>query len=143
VGGETLELNFATTPIASTKTRDLFLQVKGSYSLQPASRASDVSLVSSGQEFEFALGAAHPNPSSGTVSFSFTMAKQGPASIRVYDVAGRLVKMLVGGTAEAGPHDIVWNATDDGGRRVGAGVYFYRLDAGSWRSQRKIVFLEH
>jgi flagellar hook assembly protein FlgD len=82
------------------------------------------------------------NPSNGSVSFSFTMAKQGPASIRVYDVAGRLVKTLVSGTAEGGPHDIIWNATDDGGRRVDAGVYFYRIDAGSWRSQRKVVFLE-
>src|SRR5262249_17922550 len=130
VGGETLELNFATTPIASTKTRDLFFQVKGSYSLQPASRASDVSLVNQDEKFEFVLGPAHPNPSSGNVSFSFTMAKEGPASIRVYDVAGRLVKSLVSGTTEAGPHDIVWNATDDGGRHVGAGVYFYRMDAG-------------
>jgi flagellar hook assembly protein FlgD len=93
--------------------------------------------------YQFALGAARPNPSLGSVSFSFEMAKQGPASIRVYDVAGRLVKTLMSGTAEAGPHDIVWNATDDGGRRVGAGVYFYRMDAGSWRSQRKVVFLEH
>jgi hypothetical protein len=47
----------------------------------------------------------------------------------------------VSGTAESGPHDIVWNATDDGGRRVGAGVRFYRMDAGSWQSQRKVVFL--
>jgi flagellar hook assembly protein FlgD len=70
------------------------------------------------------------------------MAKNGPASIRVYDVAGRLVKTLVSGTAEAGPHNITWDASDNGGRRVGAGVYFYRMDAGSWRSQRKVVFLE-
>ena len=92
--------------------------------------------------YRYALGAAHPNPSAGTMAFSFTMAKQGPASIRVYDVAGRLVRTLVDGSAEAGPHDIVWDASDNGGRRVGAGVYFYRMDAGSWRSQRKVVFLE-
>jgi hypothetical protein len=34
------------------------------------------------------------------------------------------------------------DAADDDGRRVGAGVYFYRMDTGSWRSQRKVVFLE-
>jgi flagellar hook capping protein FlgD/galactose oxidase-like protein len=92
--------------------------------------------------YELALGAAHPNPSSGTVSISFTMAQQGSVSIGVYDVAGRLVKNLVDGSAKAGPHDIVWDLSDNGGRRVGAGVYFYRMDASSWRSQRKVVFLK-
>jgi hypothetical protein len=49
---------------------------------------------------------------------------------------------LVDGSAKAGPHDIVWDLSDNGGRRVGAGVYFYRMDASSWRSQRKVVFLK-
>jgi flagellar hook assembly protein FlgD len=76
------------------------------------------------------------------VNFSFTMATDRPALIRVYDVAGRLVRTLINGNAAAGPHELTWDASDDRGRRVGAGVYFYRMDAGAWRSQRKVVFLE-
>jgi hypothetical protein len=114
--------------------------------LQPRT-AADVTVIGPvvgvrPRSYQLALGAAHPNPSSGSVSFSFTMAKQGPASIRVYDVAGRLVKTLVSGKVEAGPQNITWDASDDGGHRVGAGVYFYRMDVGTWRSQRKVVFLE-
>jgi hypothetical protein len=91
---------------------------------------------------ENSLGLAWPNPAKERVTFSFTLAKDGPMVVRVFDVAGHLVKTLFSGIAEAGPHDIVWTATDDGGRRVGAGVYFYCMEAGSWRSQRKVVFLE-
>jgi hypothetical protein len=90
----------------------------------------------------FALGAARPNPSLSNVTIEYTLAQQIPVSIRVYDVAGRLVKTLVSGTGAPGPHDVTWNAADDHGRKVGAGVYFYRMDAGAWRSQRKMVFLE-
>jgi flagellar hook assembly protein FlgD len=53
-----------------------------------------------------------------------------------------LVKTLINGTAAPGPHELTWDASDDGGRRVRAGVYSYRMDAGAWRSQRKVVFLE-
>jgi hypothetical protein len=93
--------------------------------------------------WHFALGAARPNPSLGNVTIEYTLAQQIPVSIRVYDVAGRLVKTLVSGTGPPGPHEITWNSADDHGRKVAAGVYFYRMDAGAWRSQRKIVFIEH
>ncbi|HKA24119.1 MAG TPA: FlgD immunoglobulin-like domain containing protein [Candidatus Eisenbacteria bacterium] len=143
--GDTVSVEYGGVPPEEGKVRDLFLIATGAYS-NPATTGSSIGpgmpVIAATPTYQFALGAAHPNPSSGTVAFSFTMAQQGPAQIRVYDVAGRLVKTLASGTAEAGPHDLVWNATDDGGRRVGAGVYFYRMDAGSWRSQRKVVFLE-
>jgi hypothetical protein len=53
-----------------------------------------------------------------------------------------LVRTLISGTGDAGPHDIVWDARDDHGMRVAAGVYFYRMNAGGRQSQRKVVFLE-
>jgi len=49
---------------------------------------------------------------------------------------------LVSGMREPGPHEVVWDARDDGGRTVPVGVYFYKMTAGSWQSQRKVVFLE-
>jgi subtilisin family serine protease len=92
--------------------------------------------------YVLSLGPARPSPSRGKVTIGYSLAQQFPVSIRVYDVAGRLVRTLVSGTGEAGPHDIVWDARDDHGVRVAAGVYFYRMNAGSWQSQRKVVFLE-
>lgn len=145
LSGDSLTLGFAAIPDPLGKTRELFLSVGGSYiSLLPSSRRdlANAQPVAQPEVYEFALGPVRPNPSSGSVNFSFTMAQRGPVSIRVYDVAGRLVRRLLNGGAEPGPHDLVWNVTDDDGRRVGAGVYFYRMVAGSWVSQRKVVFLE-
>ena len=107
---------------------------RGGHELAPSATTNPI--------HEFALGAARPNPSSGAVNFSFTMATEGKVLIGVYDLAGRLVRTLINGNASAGPHELTWDASDDRGRRVGAGVYFYRMDAGAWRSQRKVVFLE-
>jgi hypothetical protein len=91
---------------------------------------------------EFALGPVRPNPSRGTVIIGYSLAEETPVSIRVFNVAGRLVMTLVQGPGEAGPYEVVWDARDHGGRTVPAGVYFYTMAAGSWQSQRKVVFLE-
>jgi hypothetical protein len=146
--GDTLTLGFTATEVPSGKVRDLFLMTTGAYAT--TAQAGAAALASASQTaalaaqpvYEFALGPARPNPSLGSVSISYSLAQESPVSLRVYNVAGRLVRTLVSGTGEAGPHDIVWDARDDHGVRVAAGVYFYRMNAGSWQSQRKVVFLE-
>ncbi|PWT88052.1 MAG: hypothetical protein C5B54_11240, partial [Acidobacteria bacterium] len=133
--GDTVELVYNGSPVPAGLVRDVFITAKGSYSIPTLAETREGSAnpalgsIATSSAYVFALGEAYPNPSAGTVSFSFTMAQPGPAQIRVYDVAGRLVKTLVNGTAEAGLHNITWDASDNGGRRVGAGVYFYRMDA--------------
>ena len=147
VRGDELTLSAHVTPPAGGMARDAFLLSTGGFRQPVAAVQKGLDLSSRPQVarpvWHFALGAAHPNPSMGTVTIEYTLAQQSPVSIRVYDVAGRLVKALVSGTGTPGPHDVTWNASNDDGRKVGAGVYFYRMEAGTWRSQRKLVFLEH
>jgi hypothetical protein len=50
--------------------------------------------------------------------------------------------MLVRGSQPAGRHTAVWAGTDDAGRRVASGVYFYRLTAGARTATRKMVMLK-
>jgi flagellar hook assembly protein FlgD len=52
----------------------------------------------------------------------------GPASIRIYDVAGRLVRELAGGPFEAGPQLVIWDGRGANGREMGSGVYYIRLE---------------
>ena len=55
-------------------------------------------------------------------------------------MAGRLVRNLVaGGTLEAGRHEAAWNGQSEAGQRVGAGLYFYRLQAGTFSETRRMV----
>jgi hypothetical protein len=54
------------------------------------------------------------------------IAQQGRVQVHVYDVAGRRVRLLADRVFPAGEQELVWDGTDDGGRRVGRGVYFVR-----------------
>jgi hypothetical protein len=137
--GDTLTLEFEAKPVPEGMTRHWFVVTNGVYSSVTPQGAEEPTPVA--QSWEFALGGARPNPTTGSVSISYTLARDGDVSIRVYNVAGRLVRTLVNSHQKPGPYDIVWNATDNGGRRVPNGVYFYRMVAGDWSSQRKVVFL--
>jgi subtilisin family serine protease len=98
--------------------------------------------LAAGPTGRFALGPVRPNPSSGRVTIDYTLAQSGPVSIQVYDVAGTLVRTLVSGVAAAGPHEVAWDGRDNGNGRAGPGVYFCKMAAGNWQSQRKVVFLQ-
>jgi len=62
--------------------------------------------------------------------------------MRIYDVAGRLLKELVDGPQLAGPHEVVWDGRSNAGQKVAAGVYFYRIQAGGWSSEKKLVVIQ-
>ena len=59
--------------------------------------------------------------------------------LRVYDLAGRLVRRIPGGRLEAGEHAIDWDGRTDGGNAAPAGIYFVRLEAGGQRVVNKVV----
>jgi titin len=88
------------------------------------------------------LDDALPNPGTSRVTIGYTLSQVAPVAIRVYDVAGRMVRTLVNEMGAPGPHEVVWNTRDDGGLPVPPGVYFYRMSSGTWQSQRKVVLLE-
>ena len=75
----------------------------------------------------FALGHPAPNPFAQKAALSFSLPVRGPAHLAVYDVRGRLVRTLLHGALEAGPHQAEWDGTNEARTKVGAGVYFCRL----------------
>lgn len=68
-----------------------------------------------------------PNPFNPRVELSFALAQAGSVRMEVYDVRGRLVKVLAEGPHPAGEHQIVWEGEDDTGSAVASGVYFARF----------------
>ena len=68
-------------------------------------------------------------------------SKRSRASLRVYDVSGRLVRTLVDGALAAGDHEVLWRGRDDGGREVASGVYLYRLEADGVSESRPMVLV--
>lgn len=87
------------------------------------------------------LTSGFPNPFHGTTTIRFALGRNGPVSLKVYDVAGRLVKTLVDETEGLSYYEAVWDGTDSKGKRIASGVYFYRLDSVDFSSTRKTVLL--
>ena len=85
---------------------------------------------------------ANPNPfSDGTViQLDVASASRG-ISLRIYDVAGRVVTALDTEVARPGRHTVAWDGTNDRGQRVASGVYFIALEAAGVRETSRLVYL--
>jgi len=84
-----------------------------------------------------------PNPFNPSTTIAFTVDPAGgPWNLRVYDLAGRLVRTLAAGPAVADSLSAVWDGTDRAGRPVAAGVYRYRLAQGGRSESRSMALLE-
>ena len=85
----------------------------------------------------FALYQNYPNPFNPVTSIKFSLPENQKVSLSVYNVAGRLVEMLVDENRVAGFHTVKWNA----GRNA-SGIYFYRLDAGHKSTTQKMILVK-
>jgi flagellar hook assembly protein FlgD len=63
-------------------------------------------------------------------------------NVTVYDMLGREIRTLVNITQEAGFKSVIWDATNDFGKPVSAGVYLYQIQAGEYISTKKMVLLK-
>lgn len=82
-----------------------------------------------------------PSPLRDRTTLGWSLPRAAEATLRIYDVTGRLVRELVSGRLEAGAQTTVWDARDSNGRRVAAGVYFAQLRAGAEIAHQKLVVL--
>ncbi len=80
-----------------------------------------------------------PNPARDVTTFKFELAQPGAVALEIYDFAGRKIRTLYEGYAEAGAKEVVWNVADDAGRPLAPGVYVYRLSAGGETLNRRMV----
>lgn len=88
---------------------------------------------------------AGPNPFNGTTAFVYDLPSMAPAALRIYDIAGRLVRTLVASNsgAKSGRHSAVWAGNDEAGRPVASGVYAAVLSSGGRRLVRKVVLAKY
>ncbi|MRR09094.1 T9SS type A sorting domain-containing protein [bacterium] len=80
-----------------------------------------------------------PNPFKQWTRIDYQLPAAGTVSLKVYNVAGQLVRTLAEGFQPAGAHAVRWDGRDDRGREVSSGVYLYRLTAGSGTATRKLT----
>ena len=89
----------------------------------------------------FALSANYPNPFNAETIIGFRLGVETDVAIRIFDAAGRAVRLLTAGRFNPGGFELTWDGRDDGGRAVSSGVYFYHLSAPGHRATRSMVLL--
>lgn len=87
---------------------------------------------------EFALDQNYPNPFNPTTTIGFDLPQSSPVRLNLFNVQGQLVReLLAASSLEAGHHSVELDAST-----LAAGLYIYRLEAGSFVSDRKLVYLK-
>jgi hypothetical protein len=87
----------------------------------------------------FSLDQILPNPSSGRTSVRYGLPRLTTVNLSVYSTAGTLVRKIAAGVQNPGWYTTAWDGNDLRGRKVGTGVYLFRLEAGAFTSTRKLV----
>jgi hypothetical protein len=93
--------------------------------------------ASNGAVAEYVLEQNYPNPFNPTTSIAYDLKDASLVKLTVFDVTGRQVALLVNGTQAAGTHTVSFD-----GSSLAAGVYFYRIEAGSFTATRKLMLLK-
>jgi hypothetical protein len=89
----------------------------------------------------FRLYPIAPNPFNPRTSIRYELSHSRSVTIGIYSITGQQIRILVDGIIPAGLHRIDWNADDDSGGMVSAGVYLCRLQSGGKAETRKMVLL--
>ena len=91
---------------------------------------------------EFALHQNYPNPFNPQTKIRYDLPENSMVNITVYDMLGREVKTLVNQVQNAGFKSIIWDATNDYGKAISAGIYLYQIQAGDYIHTQKMVLLK-
>ncbi len=91
---------------------------------------------------QFALEQNYPNPFNPSTIIRYSLPKASEIKLVVYDILGRVVRVLEDSYQQAGTHAIYWDGSSSDGQPVASGIYFYRLNAGDRTATNKMVLLK-
>ena len=86
---------------------------------------------------EYFLSQNYPNPFNPVTIINYQLPVHGRVSLKVYDMLGREIATLVDEVKSTGSYSVKWNA-----HGTASGVYFYRLQAGSFSTTKKLLLLK-
>ena len=90
----------------------------------------------------FMLYQNYPNPFNPITNLRYDLPENIFVNITVYDISGNMVKNLINTNQSSGYKSVIWDATNNQGQRVSAGVYIYSIEAGDFRQIKKMILLK-
>ena len=91
---------------------------------------------------QFVLYPNYPNPFNPVTTIRYDLSKESFVDITIYDMLGNVVNNLIYTNQSSGYKSIQWNATNNIGAPVSAGVYLYKIKAGDLVETKKMIFLK-
>ena len=93
--------------------------------------------------YTYALLDNFPNPFNPETQIRFSMGGQENVSLTIYDIMGRRVRSLINGESySSGFHVINWDGRDNAGQKVASGMYIYRIKAGDFIADKKMLLVK-
>lgn len=89
-----------------------------------------------GVPHEFSLSQNYPNPFNPSTTIEYYIPKTVHVNLRIYNLLGQFVALLVDEVRIAGNHRIVWRPTN-----LGSGIYYYHIDAGKYSAVKKLMLI--
>ena len=123
---------------------DLFLSQYGEplFVLYNPSNELNISETMQNIVSEYNIQQNYPNPFNPVTTLHYDLPEDALVNITIYDMMGRVVSNLVSSQQRAGYKSIQWNATNNTGQQVSAGLYLYSIEAGQFRQTKKMVLLK-
>ena len=91
---------------------------------------------------KFKLNQNYPNPFNPVTTLGYNLPENELVNITVYDMLGNIINQLVNEVQNSGYNVIQWDATDNQGQPVSAGVYLYSIKAGEFRQTKKMILIK-
>ena len=98
---------------------------------------SGIDLANNSISDDFRLWQNYPNPFNPKTSIQYAISSRQFVTLKVYDVIGNEIAILVNGEKSEGIYEVTWNATD-----LPSGVYFYQLKVGEFISTKKMILIK-
>ncbi len=115
----------------------------GTYMLDITDIVTDVeSIPGEGMPDQFQLYQNYPNPFNPSTVISYQISEISQVRLVIYNVLGQKIRTLVDRKLEPGTYAVVWDATDEFGRGVSAGLYLYQFQAGEIVKTRKMILVD-
>ena len=90
----------------------------------------------------YSLSKAYPNPFNPVTNISYDLPERSRVQLSIFDITGRRIRLLVREDQPAGFRSVLWDGTDNSGRPVSGGVYFYQLHARDFVETRKMLLIK-
>ena len=134
---------FGVVYTSDTVLLETFLSIDGCDSLVQSNLSIVTGLPPDNQFFFYDNFSVFPNPTSGSISISFSLERASAVSIIVSNMLGEVISILISGTYHTGNHYIHWSGKTDAGASVAAGVYSIRYYVNGTRRGEQLLVMSN